>query len=95
MDTFTTFKHLGDAFNSDNPVPDEIGKSGQVMLELTKNMPSGTHLCFYKYFASQLLMLSLNKKGLHSTCTLMGGRKRGAEKEMKSEAELRSLGRGS
>ena len=39
-------------------------------------------------------MLRLKEKGLHSTCTLRGGRKGGAEKDMKSEAELRSRGRG-
>ena len=37
-------------------------------------------------------MLRLKEKGLHSTCTLRGGRKVGAVKDMKSEAELRSLG---
>ena len=40
-------------------------------------------------------MLRLKERGLHSTCTLRGGRKGGAEKDMKSEVELRSLGRGS
>ena len=32
---------------------------------------------------------------MESTCTLRGGRKGGAEKDMKTEAELRTLGRGS
>ena len=89
------FQISGDAFISDSQVPEEIGKSGQVVLELSKHLPSGTHLYFDNYFASPLLMLRLKERGLHSTCTLRGGRKGGAEKDMKSEVELRSLGRGS
>ena len=81
--------------SGDAPVPDEIGKSGQVVIELTKNLPAGTHLYFDNYFASLLLLLKLKEMGLESACTLRGGRKGGAEKEMKTESELRSLGRGS
>ena len=40
-------------------------------------------------------MLRLKEKGLHSTCTRRSGRKGEAEKDIKSEAELRSLWRGS
>ena len=89
------FQISGDTFDSDTPVHDEIGKSGQVVLELAKDLPSGTHLYFDNYFASPSLMLKLKEKGLQSTCTLRGGRKGGAEKEMKTEKEMKSLGRGS
>ena len=40
------FQISGDAFISDSQVPEEIGKSGQVVLELSKHLPSGTHLYF-------------------------------------------------
>ena len=75
-------------FNSLTSIPDEIGKLGQVVLELTKYFPSRTHFYFDNYLGSPLLLLTLKKKGIYYTCKLRGG----AEKEMKSEAELKSLG---
>ena len=78
-------------FNSLTSIPDEIGKSGQVVLELTKYFPSGTHFYFDNYFALPLLLLTLKEKGIYYTCTLRGG----AEKEINSEAKLKSLGRSS
>ena len=64
-----------DAYISGSQVSDEIGKSGQVVLELGKALPSGNLLYFGNYFASPLLMLKVKDNGLHSTCTLRGGRK--------------------
>ena len=58
--------------SGDAPVPDEIGKSGQVVIELTKNLPAGTHLYFDNYFASPLLLLKLKEMDLESACTLRG-----------------------
>ena len=89
------FQISGDAFVSVSQMPDKIGKSGQVVLELSKHRHSRTHLYFDNYIASPLLILRLKEKGIHSTCTLRDGRKFGAEKDTKSESELRSLGRGS
>ena len=40
------FQICGDASISDSQMSDEIGKSGQVVLELRKHPPSGTHLYF-------------------------------------------------
>ena len=60
-------------FNSFTSIPDEIGKSGQVVLELLKDFPSGTHLYFDNYFASPLLLLTLKEKGIYYKCTLRGG----------------------
>ena len=69
-------------FNSFTSISDEIGKSRQVVLEL---------IYFDNYFASPLLLLTLKEKGIYYTCTLRGA----AKKEMKSVAELKSLGRSS
>ena len=88
------FQIAGDAFDSNAVIPDEIGKSGQVVIELTKNLPAETHLYFDNYFASPLLLLTLKEKGLEATCTLRGGRKGGADIKMRTEEELKSLGRG-
>ena len=89
------FQISGDAFNSDSQEPEKVEKLGQVVLELGKHLPSGTHLYFDNYFSSPLLILRLKEKGPHSSCTLRGGRNGGAQKDMKSEAELMCLRRGS
>ena len=82
----------GDGSTSDISVPAEIGKSGQVVLELCDNLPIGTHIYFDNYFASKRRLLDFENKRFSSyICTLRGGRKAGADKEMKTEAEMRSL----
>ena len=53
------FQISGDDFILVSQVPDENGKSGQVVLELSKHLHFGTHLSFDNYFASPLLLLRL------------------------------------
>ncbi|XP_064597857.1 piggyBac transposable element-derived protein 2-like [Liolophura sinensis] len=57
-------------------LPEGIGKSGEVVLNLVRHLPAGTHIYFDNYFASPDLHLELKKRGLHATCTVRQNRRR-------------------
>ena len=56
-------------YASPDPV-DEVGKSGQVVLDLVKNLPPGSDVSFDNYFSSTSLLIELAHKNLNATCTM-------------------------
>ncbi|XP_064641343.1 piggyBac transposable element-derived protein 3-like [Lineus longissimus] len=67
----------GDNLVEGEPDLDEgIGKSGEVVLNLCRHLPVGTHIYFDNYFASPDLLLELKKRGFNATCTVRANRRR-------------------
>lgn len=89
------FNVYGDNLIVQDTAERQIGRSGEVVLQLSESLPSGSELSFDNYFASPLLALRLKEKGIESTMTLRGNRKAGSEKHMSSEKDLKKKGRGS
>jgi hypothetical protein len=66
-----------------------VGTSSQTVLNLVEILPPGTHM----FFASPGLLFALKERGLPAACTIRSNR---MEKcPLKSEKELRRMGRGS
>lgn len=73
-------------------VEPEIGKSGQVVLELTEGVPKGTQLYFNNWFNSPLLIKTFGEMGIGATGTVRQNRKAGCP--LKAEKVLKKEGRG-
>jgi Transposase IS4 len=87
------FQIAGDNTLQHDFVEPEIGKSGQVVLELIEDVPPGTQLYFDNWFCSPLLIKKLKEKQLGATGTVRQNRKAGCS--LLTERELRREGRGS
>lgn len=75
------------------PVTQSIGISGQVVLDLTRELPQGTFVYFHNCFDSPDLLKELRDKGLHATCTVRANRRGNCP--LKTKKELKKLPRGS
>ena len=70
-----------------------IGKSGEVVVNLTENLAQGSYVFFDNYFSSPDLLAELSKRGVHATSTLRVDRRRKCP--LMSRKELLKKGRGS
>jgi hypothetical protein len=87
------FQVAGDNTLLHEDVEPEIGKSGQVVLELVEDVPPGSQIYFDNWFCSPLLIKRLAEKQLGATGTVRQNRKAGCP--LMAEKELRKDGRGS
>ena len=70
-----------------------IGKSGEVVVNLTENLAQGSYVFFDNYFSSPELLAELSKRKIHATSTLRVDRTRKCP--LMSRKELLKKGRGS
>ena len=70
-----------------------VGKSGQVVLQLCNDQPQGSYVYFDNYFASPDLLLELKRRGIHATCTVQA--KRTKKCPLMCLKDLKRRGRGS
>jgi hypothetical protein len=68
------FQIAGDNTLDHSKIEPEIGKSGQVVLELADGVPEGSQLYFDNWFASPLLIKKFGEKNIGATSTLRQNR---------------------
>lgn len=83
----------------DNTVPslDEnivksVGKSGEVVLQLTEGLVDGSYVFFDNYFASPELLIELRNRNLHATCTIRANRTRNCPLLCKKDIQKKGRG---
>ena len=83
--------------SSTPPIADELGVKGNTMLRLTSGLPPkvGHKVYFDNLFSSIPLLRHLQDKGIWCVSTIRANRMLGANKQLKSEKQLKQLGRGS
>jgi hypothetical protein len=86
------FQVAGDNTLDHTYIEPEIGKSGQVVMELTESVPPGTQLYFDNWFCSPLLIKKFGELQLGATGTVRQNRKAGCP--LMSEKALKKEGRG-
>ena len=83
--------------SSTPPISDELGVMGNTVLRLTSGLPPkvGHKVYFDNLFSSIPLLRHLQDKGIWCVSTIRANRMLGANKQLKSEKQLKQLGRGS
>ena len=69
-----------------------IGKSGEVVINLTDTLAEGSYVFFYNYFSSPELLAELSQRKIHATSTLRSDRSRKCP--LMSRKEIQKQGRG-
>ena len=72
------FQFAGDTtiHSLDEDITKLVGKSGEIVLQLTVDQPENSYVFFDNYFASPELLAELHKRKLHATCTMRANRTR-------------------
>ncbi len=69
-----------------------VGKSGEVVVNLTENLAEGSYVFFDNYFSSPELLTELSKRKIHATSTLRADKSRKCP--LTSKKEIQKKGRG-
>ena len=79
--------------NFPQDVNNKLGVGGRAVLKLTETCLPGTNVYFDRYFTGAILLEQLHEKGISATGTIMSNRFPNIG--LKSDAELKNMGRGS
>lgn len=72
-----------------------LGMAGDVVMRLCDDIKNKNHkVCFDNFFCSLLLIKALKDQGIYGTGTCRANRLQGANQKLKSEKQLKEMGRG-